>query len=153
MDTSPLPICIGPTLLGLVIIYLVAHHHLGGYLCLSQERNSVWLPTDTPVWIIIHSMVSFRKKSQVLHMTGFIQDWTNTSTIRIESGGIKHKDCSALDVCLFFVANVTVHLGLCDSPAVITNVPSHTCQSLTSICMCSSLWWTHFKDHHSREWM
>lgn len=62
MDTSPLPVYIGPALLGLVTIYLVTHHHLGGYLCFSQERNSVWLPTNTPIWIIIHSIrVNFRK--------------------------------------------------------------------------------------------
>lgn len=48
MDTSPPPICIGPALLGLVTIYLVTHHHLGGYLCSSQERNSVRLPTNPP---------------------------------------------------------------------------------------------------------
>lgn len=48
MDTSPPPICIGPALLGLVTIYLVTHHHLGGYLCSSQERNSVRLPTTPP---------------------------------------------------------------------------------------------------------
>lgn len=55
-DTSSCPIYIDTALLGLVTIYLVTHHHLGGYLCPSQERNSVWLPTNTPKWIIITSI-------------------------------------------------------------------------------------------------
>lgn len=63
-DTSSCPIYIGPAILGLVTIYLVTHHHLGGYLCLSQERNSVRLPTNTPIWIIILSIqVNLRKIS------------------------------------------------------------------------------------------
>lgn len=110
MDTSPLPIYIGPALLGLVTIYLVTHHHLGGYFCFSQERNSVWVPTNTPIWIIIHSIqVNFRKD---LRCTVWLYIWNLLDSIKwinqiLEvSPVLIKKDCSILN--LFFVDIVTI---------------------------------------------
>lgn len=60
---------IGSVHFGFITIYLVACHHLGGYLCLSQETTLVWLPNKTLIWIINNLIqAKLEERAQTLSM-------------------------------------------------------------------------------------
>lgn len=135
MDTSPLHIYIGPALFGLVTIYLVTQHHLGGYLCFSQERNSDWLPTNTPIWIILHSIrVSLRKE---LRCTVWLYLWNQLDSIKrinqiLAVSHVLIKKKRARYIKAFFSGrysdhflNVSAYLGIRNSLAVMRSFSSH----------------------------